>query len=243
MGYASYIPNSVQPDNGAGLTEGIIGLVNKGQPRGVDDWGVLRAWAWGASRTLDYFETDPAVNAKEVAIAGHSRYGKASLIAMAYDQRFSAGYISSSGEAGAKPYRRNWGEMVGNIAATSEYHWMAGNFLKYAGPLDIKDLPVDADDLIALCAPRPVFISGGSLAKGDGWVDARGMFMAAADASPVYKLLGKPGLQTTVFPPIKTPLLKGTIAFRQHDQGHTPVPNSPYFMKFVSRFWDNPPAS
>ncbi len=101
-GYAEYIPTSVQPDNGAGLTEGIIGLANHGQPRKPDQWGALRAWAWGASRALDYFETDRAVNAHEVGIEGHSRYGKAALVAMAYDKRFAVAYISSSGEAGAK---------------------------------------------------------------------------------------------------------------------------------------------
>jgi hypothetical protein len=111
-GYASYIPTSVQADNGAGLTEGIIGLVNKGQPRSVDDWGALRAWAWGASRALDYFETDKAVDAKHVGITGHSRYGKASLVIMAYDPRFAIGYISSSGEGGAKLYRHIFGEQV-----------------------------------------------------------------------------------------------------------------------------------
>jgi hypothetical protein len=144
-GYAIIVPASIQADNGAGLTEGIIGLVNKGQPRKLDDWGALRAWAWGASRALDYFETDPAVNAKQVGIEGHSRYGKATLVTMAYDQRFAIAYVSSSGEGGAKLLRRYWGELVENVAATNEYHWMAGNFLKYAGPLTPKDLPVDGD--------------------------------------------------------------------------------------------------
>ena len=220
-GYAEYVPTSVQPDNGAGLTEGIIGLANKGQPRKPDDWGALRAWAWGASRALDYLESDSAVDAKQVGIEGHSRYGKAAVVTMAYDQRFAIGYISSSGEAGAKLYRHIFGEGEGNIAGTGEYHWMAGNFLKYDGPLTVADLPVDAHELIALCAPRPVFISGGAT-NGDGWVDAKGMFMAAAAAGRVYKLLGKKDLGTTVFPPIETPLIDGDIAFRQHTGGHTP---------------------
>ena len=192
-GYAEYVPTSVQPDNGAGLTEGIIGLANKGQPRSLDDWGALRAWAWGASRALDYFETDKAVDAKQVGIEGHSRYGKASLVAMAYDPRFAIGYISSSGEAGAKLYRHIFGEEIGNVAGAQEFHWMAGNFMKYAGPLNAGDLPVDNHELIALCAPRPVFISGGAT-NGDGWVDAKGMFLAAAGAGPVYRLLGKKDL-------------------------------------------------
>jgi len=238
-GYAEYIPTSVQADNGAGLMQGIIGLANKGRPRKPDDWGVLRAWAWGASRALDYFGTDSAVDAKRVGIEGHSRYGKAALVAMAYDPRFAIAYISSSGESGAKLYRRNYGEQIGNIA-TGEYYWMAGNIMKYDGPLTVADLPVDANELIALCAPRPVFISAGSLEAGDGWVDAKGSFLAAAGASPVYELLGKRGLGTTVFPPIETPLVAGDLAFRQHSGGHTPAPNWPTFLDFASRYLQAP---
>ena len=234
-GYAELYPASVQADNGAGLTQGIIGLVNKGQPRKLDDWGALRAWAWGASRALDYFATDKAVDAKQVGIEGHSRFGKAALVTMAYDQRFAIAYVSSSGEAGAKLWRRNWGEQEGNIAGTNEYHWMDGNFLKYDGPLTVNDLPVDSHELIALCAPRPVFISGGAT-KGDAWVDAHGMFMAAAAAGPVYRLLGKRDLGTTTFPPIETPLIDGDVAFRQHSGGHTPGPNWPTFITFASRY-------
>lgn len=234
-GYASYIPTSAQPDNAAGLTEGIIGLVNKGQPRSPDDWGVLRAWAWGASRALDYFETDKDVDARRVAIAGHSRYGKAALITMAYDHRFAIGYISSSGEGGAKLYRHIYGEGVGNLAS-GELYWMAGNFIKYDGPLTVNDLPVDANELIALCAPRPVFVSGGATDKGDGWVDAKGMFLAEAGANEVYRLLGAEGLGTDVFPPMLTPLTSGALAFRQHDDGHTPMPNYPYFLNWAERW-------
>lgn len=234
-GYASYFPTSVQPDNGAGLTEGIIGLVNKGQPPSPDDWGTLRAWAWGASRALDYLETDKDVDAHRVGIAGHSRYGKAALIAMAYDQRFAIGYISSSGEGGAKLYRHIYGEGVGNLAS-DEFYWMAGNFMKYDGPLTVNDLPVDANELIALCAPRPVFISGGATARGDGWVDAKGMFLAEAGANEVYRLLGAKGLGTDAFPPMLTPLTSGALAFRQHDQGHTPMPNYPYFLDWAERW-------
>ncbi len=235
-GYAALIANSIQPDNGAGLTQGIIGLGNKGQPRGLEDWGALRAWAWGASRALDYFETDKSVDAKHVAIAGHSRYGKAALVTLAYDSRFATGYISSSGAGGAKLHRRNWGELVENVAGTGEYHWMAGNYLKYAGPLTWNDLPVDSHELIALCAPRPVFIGAGAT-QGNGWVDAKGMFMAAAAAGPVYELLGKKGLGTSQFPPIETALIDGDVAFRQHSQGHTPAPNLPFFLIFAARYF------
>ena len=233
-GFAIILPTSIQADNGQGLTQGIIGLVNKGQPRKVDDWGALRAWGWGASRALDYFETDKAVDAKRIALEGHSRYGKATAVAMADDARFAIAFVSSSGEGGVKLHRRNWGELVENVAATNEYHWMAGNFLKYAGTLGWNDLPVDSHELVALCAPRPVFISAGAT-KGDGWVDAKGMFLAASGAGPVYKLLGKSDMGTVEFPPIETGLMDGDVAFRQHSGGHTAGPNWPTFLTFAER--------
>jgi hypothetical protein len=234
-GYASLIATSIQDDKAEALTEGVIGLANHGQPRKLDDWGALRAWAWGASRALDYFQTDPAVDAKQVGITGHSRYGKAALVTMAFDQRFAIGYISSSGEGGAELYRRHWGEQLENLAG-GEYYWMAGNLIKYGGPLTPNDLPVDSHELIALCAPRPVFISAGALAAGDGWVDAKGMFLAAVGAGTVYKVLGKKDLGTAEFPPIETPLIAGDVAFRQHSGGHTPMPNWPTFLEFAGRY-------
>jgi hypothetical protein len=243
-GYAIVVPNSIQADNGAGLTRGIIGLCNKGQPRKPDDWGALRAWAWGASRALDYFETDKAVDARQVGIEGLSRYGKAALVAMAYDKRFAIGFIGSSGEGGAKLHRRNFGELVENLTGSGEYHWMAGNFLKYGGPLTPGDLPVDAHELIALCAPRPVFISYGA-SSGPGayglpaegqWVDQRGSFMAAVAAGPVYRLLGKKDLGSSEFPEIETALTSGEIAFRQHKGGHTTDPNWPAFLAWADRY-------
>jgi len=243
-GYATLVPGSIQADNGAGLTAGVIGLVNKGQPRNPNDWGALRAWAWGASRALDYFETDKAVNARMVGLEGHSRYGKATLVAMAYEPRLAIAFVSSSGAGGAKIHRRNnYGEMVENVAAPSEYHWMAGNYMKYAGPLTANDLPVDAHELVALCAPRPVFISAGSVEKGDGWVDAKGMFLAGAHAGPVYKLLGKKDMGTMEFPPMETGLMTGDITFRQHSGGHTPGPNWPTFLTFADRYFKGPMAA
>jgi hypothetical protein len=234
-GYAVIIPISIQADNGAGLTSGIIGLTNKGEYRNPDDWGALRAWAWGASRALDYFETEKSIDAKRVGIEGHSRFGKAVLVTMAYDSRFAAVFVSSSGEGGAKLHRRDYGEIVENLAGSGEYHWMAGNFIKYGGPLNWGELPVDSHELIALCAPRPVFISSGNI--GDFWVDVRGMFMASVAAGPVYKLLGKKDLGTTEFPPIEKGLMDGEIAFRQHNSGHTPGPNWPVFLNFVEKYF------
>jgi hypothetical protein len=233
-GYAVFVPMSVQADNGAGLTSGIIGLANRGKPRDLDDWGALRAWAWGASRALDHLLIDPAIDGRRIGIEGLSRYGKAALVAMAYDQRFAIGFIGSSGEGGAKLHRRDFGERVENLAASGEYHWMAGNFLKYAGPLGWDDLPVDQHELIALAAPRPMFIGAGNFEQ-DAWVDPKGSFLAARAAGPVYELLGKKGLAEGEYTGVGTEILSGTIAFRQHEGGHTNGPNWDAFLDFAER--------
>jgi len=247
-GYVSLSAMSVQADNGAGLTAGIIGLTNRGQRRKPDDWGALRAWAWGASRALDYLSTDPAVDAKRVGIEGVSRFGKAALVTMAFDPRFAIALVGSSGEGGVKPHRRDFGEAVENLTSSGEYHWMAGNFLKYGaaeaafGRKDANDLPVDANELIALCAPRPVFISYGVPAKGDAnWLDHQGSFMAAVDAGAVYRLLGAHDLgvredyHTAKMPPVNTGLLDGQLAWRQHDGGHEDRSNMPFFIAWADR--------
>jgi hypothetical protein len=248
-GYAFLSPASIQADNGAGLTKGIIGLVNKGQARKPDDWGSLRAWAWGASRALDYMETDKAVNAKQVGIDGVSRYGKAALVTMAFDQRFAVVLVGSSGEGGAKLHRRNWGEAVENLTGSGEYHWMAGNFLKYGtadssfGSKNAGDIPVDAHQLIALCAPRPTFISYGIPEKGDAkWLDQQGSYMAAVAAGPVFRLLGAKDLGTPSddynnekMPAVNVSMLEGQLAWRQHDGGHTDGPNWKYFIPWADR--------
>ena len=247
-GFASINPGSIEADNGAGLRKGIIGLVNRGQPRKPDDWGSLRAWGWGASRALDYLETEKAVNAKQVGIEGVSRYGKAALVTMAFDSRFAIVLIGSSGEGGTKLHRRNWGEAVENLTGSGEYHWMAGNFLKYGasdatfGSKTAGDLPVDAHELIALCAPRPTFISYGVPEKGDAkWLDHQGSFMAAVAAEPVFRLLGAKDLgvredyQTATMPPVNVGLLDGQLAWRQHDGGHTDAPNWKYFIPWADR--------
>lgn len=237
-GFAILVPTSYQADNGAGLTQGIIGLCNKGKFRKPDDWGTLRAWAWGASRAVDYLETDPDVDAKKLAIEGLSRYGKAALVTMAFEPRLALACIGSSGAGGIKILRRIYGEQVENLASSGEYHWFAGNFIRYAAdPLTQNDLPVDAHELLALCAPRPVFISSGSPAVEGKWVDAKGMFLGAAHAGPVYELLGKKGLGTLEYPAEKTLIADGDIAFRQHDGGHTVGPNWPFFLAFAERYF------
>jgi len=139
-----------------------------------------------------------------------------------------------------------FGELVENLTGSWGYHWMGGNFLKYGGPLTAGDLPVDAHELIALCAPRPVFISYGA-ATGPGaegqWVDQRGSFMAAVAAGPVYRLLGKKDLGTSEFPPVGTPLVDGELAFRQHEGGHTVGPNWPVFLDWAGRYVHMPTQS
>jgi hypothetical protein len=239
-GYAVLVPYSVQPDDGAGLSKGVIGIAAHGKPRANDEWGVLRAWAWGASRAFDLLAGDSRVDRRRIAVEGLSRYGKAALVTMAYDPRFSIGFIGSSGAGGAKLLRRNFGEQIENLAASGEYHWFAPNFLKYAGPMTVNDLPVDAHDLIALVAPRPLFISAGTVGNGDGWVDARGSFKAAQASSPAYRLLGVRGLVGEEYPAVGELRARGRIAFRQHPDGHSNVPNWPAFLQFAARQWGLP---
>jgi hypothetical protein len=246
-GYALLDTASVQADDGAGLTRGIIGLVNHGQPRHPEDWGALRAWAWGAGRGLDYLETDPAVDAKRVGIEGVSRYGKAALITMAFDQRFAVVLVGSSGKGGATLLRRNYGEAVESLTG-GEYHWMAGNFMKYGasdatfGIMNPGQIPVDSNELIALCAPRLTFISYGIPEKGDAhWLDHQGSFMATISAGRVFDLLGAKGLdlpgdyKTAKMPPVNQGLLNNQLAWRQHDGGHTDAPNMKYFLEWADR--------
>ena len=268
-GYGNLNPGSIQADSGANnqLRQGIIGLINKGESRKVDDWGALRAWAWGASRLMDFFETDSLVDSTQVAFEGHSRYGKATLVTLVYEPRVLTGFVSSSGEGGAKLWRHLVGEQVETLAGPSEYHWMTPNFMRYAGPLTVDDLPGDAHQFIALIAPRPVFISGGEYVEFNGsrpgsrwssesWQDTPGTFMATAGASPVWKLLGSKPLANKALalsfddvpdpiavkvrmPPPLTPLIDGDIAFRQHDQGHTDAPNWPTFLEFCGQYFSS----
>jgi len=255
-GYVSINTVSIQADNGAGLTQGIIGLTNKGQRRKPEDWGALRAWAWGAARGLDYLETDPAVDAKRVGIEGVSRYGKAALVTMALESRFTLVLVGSSGEGGTKPHRRNFGESVENLTSSGAYHWMAGNFLEYGaaesvfGAKTANDIPVDAHELIALCAPRPTFISYGIPERGDAnWLDQQGSFMATVAAGPVFRLLGARDLgiaddyRSAKMPAYNTGLLDGELAWRQHDGGHEDRSNMKYFISWANKLIHHTPPS
>jgi hypothetical protein len=269
-GYGHLDPSSIQADRGGeSLRDGIIGLINKGERRTPDQWGALRAWAWGASRLMDFFETDARVDARQVAFQGHSRYGKATMVTMVYEPRILTGFVSSSGEGGAKLWRHLVGQQVESLANAGEYYWMAGNFIRYGGPLTVDDLPIDQHQFIALVAPRPIFISGGEYIEGNGvpgtnsryslenWQDTPGTFMATAGASPAWTLLGAKPLSNTALglrfddvpdpmavrtrmPPPLTPLVDGDLAFRQHDQGHTDAPNWPTFIAFAGRYFTAP---
>ena len=255
-GYGTIFPGSIQGDNSR-LREGIIGLTNTGEPRRPDNWGALRAWGWGLSCLIDYFEANPdsGVDPSKVCITGVSRYGKAAIVAMAFDTRLAAGFVASSGAGGVKLHRHIFGELLENIAGRGGYHWMAGNYLKYAadeskfGKKTAADLPVDQHQLIALCAPRPCFISYGIPAKGDpNWVDARGSFMAAVLAGSAYRLLGNkdlgtPGNYLTDPMPAVNTLIGGELAWRQHDGGHTNIPNFPAFFEWAGRYIQSPGLS
>ena len=248
-GFVLFDPASVQADDGAGITRGIIGLVNKGQPRKPEDWGALRAWAWGAGRGLDYLETDPAVDAKHVGIEGVSRYGKAALVTMAFDQRFAMVLVGSSGEGGAKLHRRNFGEAVESL--TGRRVLLDGRQLHQVRRLRTQpsaartpgDIPVDSHELIALCAPRLTFISYGIPEKGDAkWLDQQGSYMATVAAGRVFRLLGARDLgdegdyHTAKMPPVNTGLLDGQLAWRQHDGGHKDAPNMKWFIQWADKF-------
>ncbi|HWL17350.1 MAG TPA: acetylxylan esterase [Opitutus sp.] len=231
-GYARFVPTSLQADNGAGLNSGIIGLMNRGQPRTPEQWGSIAAWSWGLSRIVDYLETNPAIDARRLAVQGHSRYGKTALVAAALEPRWALVFASCSGEGGAKLHRHDYGESVDIVASSGEYHWMAGNFLKYAGRW--KELPIDQHELIALVAPRPVFITGGTQ---DTWADPVGMFRACVAAGPVYRLLGKEDLGRTEMPAPDEELIAGDLAFRYHEGGHFDVIDWPTFLKFADKYF------
>lgn len=239
---------TIQADTGAGLHEGIIGLVNRGGSRSPDQWGALRAWGWGASRLFDYLSTRSEIEATQIGIEGVSRWGKAALVTAAFDERFAMALIGSSGEGGVKPHRRNFGEQVENLTDAGAYHWMAGNFLKYgteqgrSGRKTSDDVPVESHQLLALLAPRLAFVSYGVPEQGDAlWLDQQGSYMATIAAGRAWTLLGKRDLGRgndyghAVLPPQGTDLLDGELAWRQHDGGHTDAPNIRYFIAWANR--------
>ncbi|MBN2012275.1 acetylxylan esterase [candidate division KSB1 bacterium] len=243
-GWGACIFNSgvLQPDNGQFLTSYLIGLCNKGNWRKPTDWGTLTAWSWGISRLIDYFETDSSVDATKIGVTGHSRFGKATLVTMAYEPRVAIAFPSCGGSLGTKMNRRHWGQDVENSAWDQEYHWTAGNFFKWMGELNqdeylprkIELCPVDAHSLLSLCAPRPVFLNGG---KQDTWTDSYGIYLTAVGATPVYELLGHQGLiMNDDKPKIDVGYLAGDIGYRYHKEGHIDAPDWPAFFEFASKY-------
>jgi hypothetical protein len=215
-GYATFRYTELQPDSPNTFQSGVIGLaLAPGETKpAADEWGAIGAWAWGASRVLDYFATDPAIDARRVALIGHSRLGKTVLWAGAQDPRFALVFSSCAGEMGSALSHRDYGETIDDMAASFGYQF-AGNFQKYPGHWN--DLPVDAHLLIALHAPRPVFVTAGTE---DLWSDPRGEFLAEVAAGPVYRLLGRKDLGTSELS-LDTPLITGDLGFHEHTGGHT----------------------
>jgi len=222
FGVATFYYGDIDPDFAAGFKDGIRArYLEPGQSgRAHDAWGAIAAWAWGMSRVEDYFETDPQIDAKQVAIHGVSRLGKTVMWAGAHDQRFAAVIASCSGEGGAALSHRDYGETIAHLTAPSRYPYQfAENYAKWAGFPD--KAPMDANMLIALIAPRPLLLQTGST---DYWSDPKGEFLAEVAAGPVYKLLGKDPLDTNVWPAPKVPILHD-LAYYMHEGGHGMVPS------------------
>jgi len=234
-GYATVGYADIQPDRANTSGEAVMALsaaMNPGTATAPDAWGTIGVWSWGISRIIDYFETDRAVDAKRIAVFGHSRLGKTVLWASAKDERIAAVFSSCSGEMGAALARRDWGETVDDMAQNFAWQF-AGAFQQFAGRWN--DMPVDAHMLIALSAPRPVFVTGGTT---DQWADPVGMFKAAVAAGPVYKLLGRTDLGTSELPPLDTPLTKGDLGWHYHTGGHMATPADwQAFLQFLGKYF------
>ena len=233
-GYATVGYQDIQPDRAAAWTEGVIGvtLALKRETPAPDEWGTISAWAWGVSRIVDYLGTDASVDAKQIALFGHSRLGKTALWASALDPRIAAVYSSCAGEMGSALARRDWGETVDDMAQNFPWQF-AGRFQQWAGRWN--DMPVDAHMLIALSAPRPVFITGGTA---DQWSDPVGEFLAEVAAGPVYRLLGRRDLGVTKLPPLDTAVTGGDLGWHYHTGGHAATQADwSAFLQFLAKYF------
>jgi hypothetical protein len=236
-GYATVGYQDIQPDRADAWTQGVIGVAlasspNKPAQPAPDEWGTISAWSWGVSRIIDYLERDASVNAKQIALFGHSRLGKTALWASARDTRIAVVYSSCAGEMGSALARRDWGETVDDMAQNFAWQF-AGNFQKWVGRWN--EMPVDAHMLIALSAPRPAFITGGT---GDQWADPVGEFMAQVAAGPVYRLLGRKDLGVTTLPPLDSPQISGDLGWHYHSGGHQATPADwSAFLQFLGKYF------
>ncbi len=233
-GHVAYRVQMLQADTAALMEQGLIGLVR--WPREKRDWGALHAWGWGASRLREQLAADPRIDGERIGLAGHSRFGKAVLVASAFDHAFADALVSSSGAGGAKLMRRDFGEHWNNMAGSYAYHWYTPNVMEYAGNRPLADLPVDAHMLIALRAPRPLFVSSGLAEKGDDWVDPRGMWIATSLAEPAWGLHGLPVPPGDEMPEVMQGYRDFPLAFFQHDQGHVMWPAFEAFLDHAQRF-------
>ncbi len=221
-GIATFNYADVDPDVPGAISAGVRQLYLKdgATEPAADEWGTIGAWAWGISRVMDYFEMEPAVDAKRVAITGVSRLGKTVMWAGANDPRIAMVIASCSGEGGAALGRRNYGETIAHLVAPTRYPYQfAGNYAKWAA--DPNTAPMDANLLVALVAPRPLLLQTGT---GDKWSDPKGEFLAAVAATPVYELLGKTGVPAGELPAAGE-RVGGTLSYYMHDGGHGTVPS------------------
>jgi hypothetical protein len=231
-GVATAYYGDFDPDFDDGFNNGVHALFGKGENRSGSNWGSIGAWAWGLSRIADHLIEVPEIDSNKLGVLGHSRLGKAALWAGAQDDRLSLVISNNSGEGGVALAKRNFGETVGSIT-TAFPHWFAGNLKKYGD--NVAALPMDQHALIALQAPRPVYIAS---ATEDEWADPKGEFLSGMLASPVYELFGKKGLGVSEQPRPENPVAKGHVGYHLRTGPHALLEYDwERYMDFADRHW------
>jgi len=236
--YVDYRPQMLQADNAAQMEEGVIGLAR--WPRERHDWGALRAWAWGASQLREELASDTRINGERISLTGHSRFGKGVLVAAAFDHAFHDAQVSSSGAGGAKLMRRDFGERWENLTGSGEFYWLTPQAMYFSTEeRSVHDLPIDAHSLIALRAPRPLFITSGRADKGDSWVDPAGMWTAYAAAQPAWDLFGTPIPRSGMPVSESTEQAWDPLGWYQHGEGHVAWPAFDEFYRHAERYFED----